>query len=295
MLSILPAFLVALVPDTLLPGGELCDDVGICIGGVCVGLVFSILAVAVAVVAVRERDLARDAEKPAARVLSKQRQDLVEQPARTTASAHGGGAATPQHKHGKGGVGVSRRSSPEFQTGAADAQPSGHAAEVGGAGGAGRVGGVGVGGGAGDTRGEAHDLKRVMSANSNREDVELLERRCAELEAQIRSDCHRRGERECGDGELESEREGAKDRDRDRQRERAREFTLSPCILQGWLVMKRQTVLRWERREGLRSVRSTRSRPRSRPIRKRCRNSCRCVLTRSTCCLVLSRSSLRAA
>ena len=32
-LSTVPAVLVAWVPDTLLPGGELCDEVGICIGG----------------------------------------------------------------------------------------------------------------------------------------------------------------------------------------------------------------------------------------------------------------------
>ena len=32
-LSAVPAVLVAWVPDTLLPGGELCDEVGICIGG----------------------------------------------------------------------------------------------------------------------------------------------------------------------------------------------------------------------------------------------------------------------
>jgi hypothetical protein len=181
-----PAFLVALVPDTLLPGGELCDDVGICIGGVCVGLVFSILAVAVAVVTVRERDLARVAEKPAARVLSKQRQDVAARPAGTAPSAHGDCAALPLHRHGKGGKGVSRRSSPE--TGAVDARAPEPAAEAGGG-----VGGVGGAGGAGDAQGEAQELKRAMSAHSNREDVEQLERRCAELEAQIRSDRDRLG------------------------------------------------------------------------------------------------------
>ena len=59
-LSAIPAFMLALVPETLLPGGAMCDEMGVCIFGVSIGLLLSAAFICVAIVVVRGRELSRD-------------------------------------------------------------------------------------------------------------------------------------------------------------------------------------------------------------------------------------------
>jgi len=175
-LSTVPAVLVAWVPDTLLPGGELCDEVGICIGGVVVGLFMSAFVIALALFAIREREFARAEDKSCAHHRQRQQSDSAVH----TSSAPTQPPASASIKAGKG-KGSSKRASPEGKK-EAHAPASVYAPR----------------GKERASAGEEDDgskgtqpLARAVSASSWR-DVELLERRCQEMEEQLNLERQRR-------------------------------------------------------------------------------------------------------
>jgi len=164
------------VPETLLPGGALCDQVGICIGGLCVGLLMSFVALAVVFLIIREREWAREGEKPALPAVTHAINS--QQTNRSFSAATATAGATPalltSAKVGKG-KGISKRGTPEKRKQTTVAEEIACRAEQPGAQGAGEGWEEGWTG--------SLDFARVVSMPAA--DVELLEKRCEELEKEI--------------------------------------------------------------------------------------------------------------